>query len=220
MDESVVTDFRQNGYALSPRLLGDPLLARLRAEADRLVRRFTDGGHRSDDYWYFERAVSRDLVLYRIHKLQRQGSAAINDLFADGLLHALARDVLGVPAKSTVCAMIVKMPRVAARVPWHRDRTSVPPHTVCNLSLFLDDSTTANGCLEFVPRSHLSPAEVDGDEVLQRGPVRAVPAQAGDVLIHDVRVVHGSRTNETESFRRSIVVEFAPVGLDLADSEG
>jgi len=146
--------------------------------------------------------------------LDRQGASSIAELFANGPLHDLAAAILGTPVRSTACAMIVKLPYVAAAVPWHRDRTSVPPQTVCNLSVFLDRSTN-NGCLEFVAGSHLLPDDADVQATQQRGPRQPVPAEAGDVLVHDVRVVHGSRSNETAAIRRSIVIEFAPVDLRL-----
>ncbi|WP_422130081.1 phytanoyl-CoA dioxygenase family protein [Streptomyces misionensis] len=209
---------RTYGLATAPQLLQGPALSQLQSEAERLVSQFTVHGYRSDDYWFFEQAGTREPILYRIHNLEQQGSAPINALFADGPLHELATDVLGCEARPTVCAMIVKMPRHAARVPWHRDRTSVPPNTVINLSLFLDDSNSDNGCIEYVPQSHLLPEDADVTAVHQRGPIEAAPARAGDVLVHDVRAVHASRSNSTDAFRRSIVIEFAPIDLDLPHS--
>ncbi|MGQ0776315.1 MAG: hypothetical protein ACT4NY_18125 [Pseudonocardiales bacterium] len=54
--------FRTDGYAvLRQRITGNALEA-LRTEADGLIRRFTQDGFRSDDYWYFtpaETAVDR-----------------------------------------------------------------------------------------------------------------------------------------------------------------
>ncbi|MCX4666483.1 phytanoyl-CoA dioxygenase family protein [Streptomyces sp. NBC_01381] len=209
---------RKYGLATAPGLVQGSALAELHREAEQLVGQFTGHGYRSDDYWSFERADAREQVLYRIHNLEQQGSTPINELFADGPLHELAGEVLGREIRPMVCAMIVKMPHHAARVPWHRDRTSVAPHTVINLSLFLDDSSFENGCIEYVPYSHLLPDDADVTAVEQQGPVEAAPARAGDVLVHDVRTVHASRTNSTDAFRRSIVIEFAPVDFDLPNT--
>ncbi|MGH3830354.1 MAG: phytanoyl-CoA dioxygenase family protein [Pseudonocardiaceae bacterium] len=220
MDTPVAERFRKDGYVIAPWLVDRPLLAGLQVEAKQLIRRFINDHYRSEDYWYFAQPSTREPVLYRVHNLEKMGSSAINVLFTKGPLHRLANEVLGVPVRPTACAMIVKMPRVAARVPWHRDRTSVPPHTVCNLSLFLDYSSPDNGSLEFVPGSHLLPGDADVTEAHKQGSVQVVPAEAGDVLIHDVRVVHASRANHTATVRRSIVIEFAPVGLELPNSEG
>lgn len=220
MNIAVLDQLRLDGFAVAAGAISEPLLSDLRTEAIRLVRRFTDEGYRSDDYWFFNAAGTRQPVLYRIHNLENQGSALISGLYADGPLHSLAADILAAPARSTACAMIVKMPGLAAAVPWHRDRTSVSPHSVCNLSVFLDDSVPENGCLEFVPASHLLPDDADVTRTCERGPIQPVPAEAGDVLVHDVRMVHGSRRNTSATYRRSIVVEFAPVGLALTSKDG
>jgi phytanoyl-CoA hydroxylase len=208
--------FRTDGYAvLRQRITGNALEA-LRTEADGLIRRFTQDGFRSDDYWYFTPAGTDTPVLYRIHNLEKQGSPTAARLYTDkGPLHPIAASILGGPVRATACAMIVKLPGVAAPVPWHRDRTDVPPHIVCNLSVFLDVSDADNGCLEFVPGSHLSPDEEEAEELQARGPVHALPLAAGDVAVHDVRIAHASRRNRSGRIRRSIVIEFAPAGLEL-----
>ncbi len=217
---AAVRRLRCDGYAVAATTIGEPLLSGLRAEADHLVGRFTRDGHRSDDYWFFNAAASGEPVLYRIHNLERQGSAFMAGLHDAGPLHDLAGEFLGVRARATACAMIVKIAGVAAAVPWHRDRVSVPPHTACNLSVFLDESVPENGCLEFVPGSHLLPDDADIDVAWRSGPVRAVSARPGDILAHDVRVVHGSRPNSASASRRSIVVEFAPSEFVLTKKDG
>jgi ectoine hydroxylase-related dioxygenase (phytanoyl-CoA dioxygenase family) len=136
------------------------------------------------------------------------------ELYDVGPLHGLAQELLGTFVRATASALIVKLPYVAAAVPWHRDRTSVRPRTVCNLSLFLDDSNE-NGCVEIVPRSHLLPDDAEVMCAVERGPRQRVPAHAGDVVAHDVRAVHGSLPNTTAAIRRSVVIEFAPARLKL-----
>jgi ectoine hydroxylase-related dioxygenase (phytanoyl-CoA dioxygenase family) len=42
-----------------------------------------------------------------------------------------------------------------------------------------------------------------------------VPASLGDVLMHDVRAIHASLPNTSHRIRRSVVVEFAPAGMEL-----
>ncbi|MDO0936583.1 phytanoyl-CoA dioxygenase family protein [Streptomyces sp. DG2A-72] len=208
--------FRTDGYAVLPQRIAEGALEALRAEADGLIRRFTQDGFRSDDYWHFTPAGTHAPVLYRIHNLESQGSPTAARLYADeGPLHPMAASILGVPVRATACAMIVKLPGVAAPVPWHRDRTNVPPHTVCNLSVFLDDSDGGNGCLEFVPGSHLTSGAEEAEALQAQGPVRALPLAAGDVAVHDVRIAHASRRNTSPRIRRSIVIEFAPAELEL-----
>ncbi|WP_431681205.1 phytanoyl-CoA dioxygenase family protein [Kitasatospora sp. KL5] len=205
---------RAYGFAVVPDVVTEPLLTRLREEAAALVALF-GGGHRSEDFWHFTREGSSTPVLYRIHNLEQQPEARLAaGLFAAGPLHRLAEDLLGRPARARVIAMIVKMPWVAAAVPWHRDRTNVAPGTAINLSLFLDDSDGDNGCLEFVPGSHLLPDGADAEHVRADDSVQAVSAKAGDVAIHDVRIVHASRPNPSARPRRSLVIEFVLAGME------
>ncbi|WP_179499968.1 phytanoyl-CoA dioxygenase family protein [Streptomyces sp. WZ.A104] len=204
-----------DGYTLVPAVVTDPLLERLRAEADALVAAF-ESGHRSEDFWHFTREGESTPVLYRIHNLEQQpGAPLAAGLFATGPLHHLAATLLGGPARARVIAMIVKMPHVAAAVPWHRDRTDAEPGRAINLSLFLDGSDASNGCLEFVPGSHLLADDADVDQVRDAGPVLPVGARAGDVAVHDVRAVHASRPNSTERPRRSLVIEFVPADTEV-----
>lgn len=210
-----LANLRSRGFALVTRFVPPRLLVELQAEADRLVGRFTEQGFRSPDFWTFTPAATGIPVLYRIHNLQDQGEPELAWLFSEGPLHLLATAVLGVPVRATACAMIVKLPRVAAAVPWHRDRHEAAMHTVCNLSLFLDDSDADNGCLQFIPGSHLLPDDADVTAVRRGSPVSLVPASLGDVLVHDVRAIHASLPNTSRRIRRSVIVEFAPADMEL-----
>lgn len=202
--DSAVGDLRAKGYAVASGRCGADLLRALRAEADRLVVPFA-WGDRRPDFWCYE-SLSGD-TLYRVHNLEKQPEAKrARELFEAGLLHELAAEMIG-PVEATVCAMIVKTPRVAG-VPWHRDRVNLPPTTGINLSVFLEDATVGNGCVEAVPGSHLLPDDADIAGVRTARPSIHLPVRAGDILVHDVRLMHASGDNAGGDLRRSIIVEF------------
>jgi phytanoyl-CoA hydroxylase len=203
--DSIRDDLDNLGFATVTGAVSGPDLQQLRSEADRLVQRFIDG-YRSEDYWCYDVPGRVQPMLYRIHNLENQGSALIANLFERGPLLELATTLTAV-ARPTVCAMVVKTPGVVG-VPWHRDRTNRRPATMVNLSLFLDHATAANGCFEAVPGSHLLPDDSNVEAVRADGPRVPVPVDSGDVLIHDVRLVHGSGDNTTPAIRRSIIIEF------------
>jgi phytanoyl-CoA hydroxylase len=201
--------FRQlgdEGFSVARAVVTGAQLDALRSETHALIRGFAMG-HRSPDFWCYTDASTGKPVLYRVHNLEAQAAPGCAALFHSGVLHLLAAELLGA-VDATVCALIVKTPGVA-EVPWHRDRTDVPPGSVINLSLYLDDSTADNGCLEVVPRSHRFPDDADVEATRRAGPRVSVPAGAGDVAIHDVRLMHGSGPNLNGALRRSIIVEFA-----------
>ncbi|MGH3823826.1 MAG: phytanoyl-CoA dioxygenase family protein [Pseudonocardiaceae bacterium] len=202
-----VEEFKAQGYAVLPSFIDGDVLERLHAEADELIGRFAEG-ERSQEYWTYDVPGRKLPMLYRIHNLEKQGTPGIRALFGGDVQRELAGTFIGGAARPTVCAMIIKTSGVA-EVPWHRDRVNVPPAAALNLSIYLDDSRADNGCFELVPASHLLPDDADPIAIRDKGPRIQVLAAPGDVLVHDVRLVHGSGPNEGDLVRRSIITEFA-----------
>lgn len=109
---------------------------------------------------------------------------------------------------------------------WHQDQAywieTEDPRTA-TVWLALDDATPENGCMRFVPGSHLEPslrphAPLAGDRsdahtlVTQVDPskdrIQTVPIRRGDVTVHQERVVHGSGGNTSQGWRRAYIVAF------------
>lgn len=109
---------------------------------------------------------------------------------------------------------------------WHQDQAYWPPTRdtrTATLWLAVDDSDRENGCMRFVPGSHLE-AELrphrplhgdrdqshtlvaDVDEAVD--PVRLAEIRRGDVTVHNERVIHGSGGNGSDRWRRAYVVAF------------
>ncbi|ELS56134.1 phytanoyl-CoA dioxygenase family protein [Streptomyces sp. ISL-22] len=206
---AAIERFRRDGFANAGPVLAPDAIARLKAGAERLITRFTDEGLRSDDYWNFPVEGDERPVLYRVHNLEKQDWAPERDLLHREELAQLAAAFVDGPVVPTAYALVLKEPYRAAEVPWHRDRVNVGPRTVCNLSICLDDAGPHNGCLEAVPGSHLLPDDAEVAKVRATGPVVPVPVSQGDVVVHDVRLVHGSGPNANGSWRRTIVIEYA-----------
>lgn len=123
--------------------------------------------------------------------------------------------------------LVAKTPgREDAVFEWHQDLAYWPvtPDTrTASFWLAIDDSTVANGCLHFLPGSHLEaklrphrPVLGDRGESHTLGAVvdpardeiRPVPIARGDVTVHHERIVHGSPGNRTAGWRRAYVVAF------------
>jgi phytanoyl-CoA hydroxylase len=145
-------------------------------------------------------------VLYRIHNLEAKHPSVRQIAEAPVLRQAVA-SALGEQGMSSAFALTIKMPGGGGAVPWHRDPVDNRPGRIFNFSIYLDGSFEENGCLEVLEDSHLLP--LDGGV----GPFRPVGAQPvmarrGDVIIHDVRLIHGSAAIVSLKRRRSIVIEF------------
>ena len=117
---------------------------------------------------------------------------------------------------------------------WHQDLAYWPPieldPSTCTCWLAIDDSTTENGCMRFLPGSNAepelrphAPVKIAGNDRKNdesshalcttlreedEEKVRRVEINRGDITVHDQRVVHGSGPNNSDGWRRAYVLAF------------
>ncbi|MXZ99488.1 MAG: phytanoyl-CoA dioxygenase family protein [Acidimicrobiaceae bacterium] len=116
-----------------------------------------------------------------------------------------------------------KHPGGSAQVEWHAD-WGYYPHTnddLLEISIALDPSTEASGCLKVLPGSHVGPAldHTENGRFVGAVPVGSFDPQAavslelepGDVSIHHVRLLHGSGPNRSRFQRRLLLQGYAAV---------
>ncbi len=110
--------------------------------------------------------------------------------------------------------------------PWHQDGEYWPirPLATCTAWIAVDDATPENGCLRVVPGSHKDQTLMphiteEGDYTLFRKLADETEAETngqdvvlerGQISIHDVYMVHGSRPNLSANSRRGITFRFMP----------
>ena len=99
--------------------------------------------------------------------------------------------------------------------------------STCTFSLAVDDSMEENGCLLYLPGSHiakmvrphvpLNKSREDGHALTilltdeEKGAIRLAPARRRSVTVHDEYVIHGSNGNRCpDKQRRTYVVAFRP----------
>ena len=110
---------------------------------------------------------------------------------------------------------------------WHQDGDYYPiePLETVTVWIALDDSTKENGCMQFIPGSHkerrLFPHHWDDDPALNLRQVidaeyapedqaRDIELKAGQLSIHDVYLVHGSRANTSPNRRAGFILRIMP----------
>ncbi|MFJ6940018.1 phytanoyl-CoA dioxygenase family protein [Streptomyces sp. NPDC101132] len=144
----------------------------------------------------------------------------------------VARGV-GAPGELVNSFLWAKPPVVGSAKPWHQDIAFAPPafdaeeHGIVTVWIALEPATTRNGCLEFIPGSHvLGLFPHSGDRERQAGEARlakavephiadahlprtaepvAVPLDPGSAVMFDGLVVHRSAPNTTASEPRTAV---------------
>ncbi|XP_002968187.2 phytanoyl-CoA dioxygenase, peroxisomal [Selaginella moellendorffii] len=113
-----------------------------------------------------------------------------------------------------------------AEFKWHQDLAYWPvtkDTRTASFWLAIDDSTIQNGCLQFVPGTHLEhqlrdhgPAHGDREKshtlfatLAPADAPKAMEIRRGDVTVHHERLLHGSSGNlSSDSWRRAWVIAF------------
>lgn len=110
---------------------------------------------------------------------------------------------------------------------WHQDGDYYPiePLETITVWIALDDSTPENGCMQYIPGSHrerrLFPHHWDDDPALNLRQVideefspedqaRDIVLKAGQMSIHDIYLVHGSRANTSANRRAGFILRIMP----------
>ena len=121
-------------------------------------------------------------------------------------------------------SMVFKSPGHGAIIPWHRDGNppEYAPTPVFNVDFYLDGSDASN-CVWGIPGSNNWTNEQAAEECRRRNSVPSgfdatgavpVPMRPGDVLFHDVKVLHGSPWAQSV-LRRVLYYEFRAADVIL-----
>jgi ectoine hydroxylase-related dioxygenase (phytanoyl-CoA dioxygenase family) len=155
-------------------------------------------------------------------------------LFADEVLD-LVEQIIGPDIALWSSHFICKPKGDGKRVPWHEDsaywKGQLEPMDVVTLWLAIDPSTTENGCMYVVPRTHDNGfseyEDVDTTKNVfsteikpsQRRDALAVPCelQPNQASLHDGRLIHGSPPNTSELRRCGYTMRYIPTTVRFRD---
>ncbi len=215
---AVKTTFDRDGFVTLPKVLSAEELGALKDESGYLIERGWRTDHPPQHYFHDRDAHTGEEVFHRAQfifpKALRQPNPYLALLAHPQLLAAVEALHAGFHFFLSGEALVFKTPRNGRAVNVHCDgaewRPDLPPREVFfNVDIYLDDSTPENGCLLAAPGSHLRPASA---LIREKGfdfpGLAPVPVRAGDAIIHNTRVVHGSHASRSPSLRRTIYYEF------------
>ena len=206
LTDTQLAEYRENGYVLAKQVFAQDELDRINAELDRLnASRAKDGG-------------SPNVLL----SLGRQ-SELTEQICEDARLLDLISPLVHPGIAIYSAKLISKEPYDETACHWHQDEAYYIKNSAsdCRLSVYvaLQDITPEMGCLQVIPGSHrsgLKQAAVKADGLCRLAMVEppkldnavAVPMSAGDVLIFDALLHHGSDGNPTPYRRRAFIVSY------------
>ncbi len=206
--------FSRDGYVLLPGLIQPAELDALRADTGEII----DGGwankQNPTDYMH---DVLKDTGQDVFHRVQyvfnkaRRNSLLI--LLGQPRVLEIVHHLLGDDFVCAAEALVFKMPGNGREVSVHADCEASDSRLsplIFNVDYYLDDATLENGCLWAAPGTHK--LNLPQQKIVAAGfdypGLVPVPARAGDVLLHNVRVVHGSHRSRGGALRRTLYYEF------------
>ncbi|WP_199768155.1 phytanoyl-CoA dioxygenase family protein [Maribacter cobaltidurans] len=222
LDKDQIEHFNEYGFLSGIKLLDQDQVQQLQKELDEIM----DPKHPAHSLFYeFHSNESSDTDSILFHSL---GHWRITEGFHDVLWNPAfimaAYQLLGNKAVRFWHDQVFYKPaKHGGVVAWHQDysywtRTVAMQHLTCWTGL--DDATTENGCLHYIPKSHkwglLDAPELAGDmngllnhlSKEQRKEFNPTPIElkAGYATFHHPLLVHGSYENRSDRPRRAFVL--------------
>ncbi|GAL35405.1 putative oxygenase [Vibrio maritimus] len=207
-----VATFDERGYLVLKNAIPTSLLQGLRQSYDTLQRQLLENAR-------FDDLVSNVAIL---HQDDQNFIARINNLFSFDAPFFV--QLLGLPALQQAVqtlvegeaipiyeSLLIKHKGDSQNIDWHRDMNHQRDSRIFTVGLYLDDSKHQQGALQVIPHSHLSPDSVcEITHRWQQGDLTSaeVIAEAGDIVIHDVMLIHSSPPITEEARRRTVYFEF------------
>lgn len=213
--------FDENGYLVLRNWIPQDLLQRLQEAASAWISEGINA-HEGDphypDYTYARRPGGR--VMFRVNYVHNKGQAASLELLGSPQVLAVAESLCGPNFVPTYESMVFKQEGDGEAIRWHQDAVHPRNYRIFNFDLYLDPSRADGGALRVIPKSQRQKQDIcgiDHDYGWNPPDVITVEMQPGDVLLHDVMVVHGSEQVEGKDLRRTIYYEFRAAEEILAE---
>jgi ectoine hydroxylase-related dioxygenase (phytanoyl-CoA dioxygenase family) len=174
----------------------------------------------------YERAAGGPIGSNMRHKVHLLFTWAAELVRHPRILDAV-EDLIGPDILCWTTNFFIKEPRDPAFVSWHQDSTywGLDPHDVVTAWVALSDAPVESGAMKFLPGSH-GRAQIPHretfhkDNLLTRGQEVAVEVderqaidvtlRAGEMSLHHIRLVHGSKPNTTGDRRIGLAIRYIP----------
>ena len=226
--EEMKDDYETNGYLVINDVFDAGELSRIRDQIDALLAdpdNPPEGvtiGREGNTVADKERAEARDDAVRGAAFLVRF-MPFFQEVARQANLLSCARGLLGSGVQVFRDQALFKPPHGQAK-PLHQDQSYfcvAPENDLTTAWIALDDATLDNGCMRYVPGSHLHgvfPVDADPERpvhhIPRTGKVTLQPAvdcpvSAGSVIFHHGCTLHSSAENRSNTWRRALIFHYA-----------
>lgn len=204
-----------DGFVLLPAALPPELLARwdqLTAQLEvNAIRAHAANEQGAGVFCVVEDPVGPRLMRY--DDLLAVDKDAVLDLLACPAMMAVARELCGRGAVPLQLDVLYKQQHPHPVIKWHQGATHPRGFPYLNVGIYLDDADADDGCLRYVPGTQHELQDICGLSESHGWEIPGVveqPAKAGDILVQDMMILHGSAPKRSAGVRRTIYVELRP----------
>jgi hypothetical protein len=214
-----VVKYHRDGFVVPQFQLPSSTLTKLQALTMELVDRFPERMDKTFPSPHVNYAGSR--VQVRWPHTEEWMAIAVNPDILDVVEGIIGPDIILFAA-----ALFYKRAQSGPATPWHRDGPfPIKPAASASVWISVFDSKIDNGCLRFIPGSHLSrewgrhhqstrtdvsfPLTISEDEY-DEGTAQDVELEAGQVVVFDNGIIHGGRHNLGQRPRAGYAMRYMP----------
>lgn len=216
LSQDQVKQYNRDGFLLVKKFIAPEIIQRIRTEARDLssILAKRTGLEGIDITW--EKLPEGEPPLIRQLMGSQNISAVIRELTQSCKMTGAMEQLLGAEVELFHSKLMMKPAMKGSFTPWHSDwgywKELFRTPTQMNAFLAIDESTLENGCIRYVPGSHLEYIEhIEGDAAHGFGvglpgdidAFDAVPIEMepGDVTFHGSITIHASEGNRSPSSR-------------------
>jgi phytanoyl-CoA hydroxylase len=211
--------YRDNGFLVAPGLITPAEVERLKAETTRFCRGAYDvpGIEPSPPDETDQEALAKYLCIHQPHKV----SAVMEAFVRHPKVAEALTQIIGPNVKCMQSMLFIKPPGFPGQA-YHQDERYIPTEdrSLTGAWIALDDATVENGCLWVIPGTHKeeiypwaphdNPEYDSADEAQGVPREREIPVEvkAGDVVFFNGYLLHSSRRNRSNVYRRVLVSHY------------
>ena len=215
LNSGQLQQYQSPGYVRLENALPENLLARWRRIADELEAKASseyDKGIQGKHYCIVEDPPGPRLMRYDdVHTLYPDAAL---DLLSCPAMLAISMQLCGLGVVPMQMDILYKQQHPHPVINWHQGAQHPRNHPYLNVGIYLDDAPAGDGCLRYVPDTQhcLEDIQTLSEKFGWEIPgVVEQPARAGDILIQDMMILHGSQPKRSPGTRRTIYVELRPL---------
>lgn len=219
ISKSDIDFFKKKGYLIIQDLIDSETLKSYQQTYDDFLSGVIDAGSTRRDL-KGEDESSKSESITQIMVPSKHYPALLDSAYYQKI-RSISRTLLGEDLEIDFDMFISKAPHSDAPTPWHQDCAywiDMPDKRAISAWMPLDETYADNGCMWYVPGSHLEPMRKHASTAKNgaltckgnESEAVSVSLKPGSCVLHHGATVHYSRGNTTSHNRRAMIVNFRP----------